>query len=196
MAKGYWIAHIDVRDAERYPDYVRLDTPVVARFGGRFLVRAGAYRAAEGPAKSRHVVVEFPDMAAAEACYRSEDYQEAAKIRQAASDSDIMMVEGLEGAEHPGAGGFWIVHIDVTDSEALAGYAAKAGPWLQGRGATYLVRGPVTAPETPQRAVAVLLAFDSYDAACAAYDHPDYAPLIAVRQAATTGELIIAEGMA
>ena len=94
MPKGYWIAHITVTDADAYPEYIRLDTPVVERFGGRFVVRGGQSSAPEGPVKDRHVVIEFPDYQTALDCYNSDEYQAAAKIRQGASDSDIVIVEG------------------------------------------------------------------------------------------------------
>ena len=96
MPKGYWIAHITVRDAERYPDYVKADTPVVAEHGGRFLVRGGQHTAPETPQRDRHVVVEFPSYQAALDCYNSPAYQAAARIRQSCADSDIVIIEGAE----------------------------------------------------------------------------------------------------
>jgi hypothetical protein len=40
MAKAYWIARVDVRDAERYKDYVSTAKPAFERYGAKFLVRA------------------------------------------------------------------------------------------------------------------------------------------------------------
>lgn len=94
MPKGYWMVHVTVTNPEKYAEYVRLDTPVVERFGGSFLVRGGTSEAPEAAQKDRHVVVEFPSYQAALDCYHSEDYQAAAKIRLAHSDSDIVIVEG------------------------------------------------------------------------------------------------------
>ena len=71
-----------------------MDTPIVASFGGRFLVRGGMSDAPEGPMKDRHVVVEFPSYDDAHACYHSDAYQNAAKIRMAHADSDVVIVEG------------------------------------------------------------------------------------------------------
>ena len=96
MPKGYWIAHVTVTDAAHYAEYVRLDSPVVEAYGGRFLVRGGRAVAPETEQRDRHVVVEFPDFDAALACYHSEDYQRAAAIRRETSDSDIVIVEGPE----------------------------------------------------------------------------------------------------
>jgi uncharacterized protein (DUF1330 family) len=95
--KGYWIVHITVTDAARYPEYVAADSPVIASFGGTFLVRAGRYEAPEGNARERHVVIEFPSYAAALACYRSPAYQAAARLRQAYAQSELVIVEGFSG---------------------------------------------------------------------------------------------------
>lgn len=94
MPKGYWMVHVTVTDAENYAEYVRLDTPVIGSFGGRFLVRGGRNDTPEAPQKDRHVIVEFPDYDTALACYRSDAYQAAAAIRMANADSDIVIVEG------------------------------------------------------------------------------------------------------
>ena len=94
MPKGYWIVHVTVTNPEEYAEYVRLDTPVVEEYGAKFLVRGGQSETPETPQKDRHVVVEFPDLAAAQNCYHSDGYQKAAKIRMAHSDSDIVIVEG------------------------------------------------------------------------------------------------------
>lgn len=95
MAKGYWIAHITVTNADTYPEYIRLDTPVIAQWGGTFLVRGGQSTTPESQMKDRHVVVEFKDYETALACYNSPEYQAAANIRRASADSDILIVEGV-----------------------------------------------------------------------------------------------------
>ena len=94
MPKGYIIAHITVTDPEAYPEYVRLDTPVLERLGGRFIVRGGPSEVVEGSANDRHVVIEFPDYAAAKAAYHDPEYQKIAEIRRASADSVIILVEG------------------------------------------------------------------------------------------------------
>ena len=96
MPKGYVIAQITVIDPERYREYVRLDTPVVARFGGRFLVRGGRSAALEGDILDRHVVIEFPDYDTALAFYHSDEYQRAAEIRRESAESRMLVVAGAE----------------------------------------------------------------------------------------------------
>ena len=99
MAKGYWIAHIDVTDAEAYQKYVAANAAAFAKFGARFLVRAGRSETVEGTSRSRHVVLEFPSYEAAVDCYHSPEYREAMAIRETASTGDLVIVEGYDGPQ-------------------------------------------------------------------------------------------------
>jgi uncharacterized protein (DUF1330 family) len=95
MPKGYWIARVDVRDAERYKDYVATAKPAFERFGANFLARGGNFTELEGQARTRNVVIEFPSLQAAVDCYNSPEYQAAAKIRQEVADAEMVVVEGV-----------------------------------------------------------------------------------------------------
>ena len=95
--KGYWIGHIDVTEPEGYKAYMAVDMAPFGKFGGRFLVRGGAREVPEGKARSRTVVLEFPSYDAALACYRSDDYQAAKKLRDGKADFDLVIVEGYGG---------------------------------------------------------------------------------------------------
>jgi uncharacterized protein (DUF1330 family) len=97
MPKGYWIAHVRVTDPERYKEYAAANAAPIRAHGGRFVVRGGTSQVRAGALKERHVVVEFPDYAAAKACYDSPEYQAAAKIRDAAGEVDLVVIEGYEG---------------------------------------------------------------------------------------------------
>ena len=95
MAKGYWIARVDVRDSERYKDYVSTAKPAFERFGANFLARGAALTELEGKARARNVVIEFPSVQHAIDCYNSPEYQAAAKIRQEVADAEMVIVEGI-----------------------------------------------------------------------------------------------------
>ncbi|CZT33908.1 DUF1330 domain-containing protein [Rhizobium sp. 9140] len=95
MAKGYWIARVDVRDAERYKDYVSAAKPAFEKYGAVFLARGGLAEKLEGDVRARNVIIEFPSMEAAVACYNSPEYQIAAAIRQEVADADMLVVEGV-----------------------------------------------------------------------------------------------------
>ncbi len=98
MAKGYWIGRIDVADEEAYRAYIAANAEPFAKYGARFLVRGGQLEAVEGEARSRNVVIEFPDYAAALACYRSPEYQAAKSLRDPISTGELVIIEGYEGA--------------------------------------------------------------------------------------------------
>ena len=99
MAKGYWLAQVDVTDPEGYKEYVAANQIAFRKFGARYVVRAGRHEAIEGNCRSRLVVIEFPDYEAALACYRSSEYQHAITLRLGRAVADIAVVEGYDGAQ-------------------------------------------------------------------------------------------------
>jgi len=99
MAKGYWIGRVEVSNEEGYKAYAAANPAIFKKFGGRFVVRAGKFECPEGHSRPRNVVIEFPDYAAALACYRSPEYQANAKIRRANAIADLIIVEGYDGPQ-------------------------------------------------------------------------------------------------
>ena len=100
MAKGYWIARIDVHDLESYKKaYVAHNGAVFNKYGAKFLVRGGAHESHEGPARARNVVLEFKDYETALACYRSSEYQALIKARAQHSEGEIVIIEGYDGPQ-------------------------------------------------------------------------------------------------
>ena len=95
MPKGYWIAHVDVTDAEAYKDYVAAAKIAFDKYGARFLARGGAYEATEGRGRARNVVIEFPSLKAAQDCYHSPEYEAARAIRHKFADAEMVLVEGI-----------------------------------------------------------------------------------------------------
>lgn len=95
MAKGYWIARVDVRDAERYKDYVAGAKIAFDKYGAKFLARGGVTEKVEGNGRARNVVIEFDSLATASACFHSPEYQAAAAIRRTVADGEIVLVEGI-----------------------------------------------------------------------------------------------------
>jgi uncharacterized protein (DUF1330 family) len=93
---AYVIADVrEVRDQDALVEYRRGNTDSVARHGGRFVVRGGEMELFEGEWDTRRIVViEFPDMATAREWYGSEDYAPLKTLRQSASDTNIILVDG------------------------------------------------------------------------------------------------------
>jgi len=96
MPKAYWIARVDVDDAETYKKYVETGKPAFERHKAKFLARGGKTEVLEGQARARNVVIEFPSMQDALACYHSPEYAAARKIRQSVSQGEFLLVEGVE----------------------------------------------------------------------------------------------------
>ncbi len=99
MAKGYWIAHVDVADPEAYKAYQSANAIAFAKYGARFLVRAGRNEPKDGALRSRHVVIEFKDYETARACWESEEYRRARAVREPVSQVDAVIVEGYDGPQ-------------------------------------------------------------------------------------------------
>jgi uncharacterized protein (DUF1330 family) len=99
MPKGYLIANVDVSDAEAYKAYVAENGVAFAKYGGRFLVRAGQREVPEGQFRARLVVLEFPSYQAASDCYHSPEYAKAIALRRGASVADIAVIEGYGGPQ-------------------------------------------------------------------------------------------------
>ena len=99
MAKGYWVAHIDVNDPEGYKAYVVAHDEAFRKYGARYLVRGGQSDTVEGKLRARHVVIEFSDYATALACYRSSEYERAKALRIGTAVLDILVTEGYDGAQ-------------------------------------------------------------------------------------------------
>jgi len=97
MAKAYWISAYDaINDADKMKAYAEAAGPALAEHGGRILARGGRSASFEGADKVRVVVVEFPSLEAAEACYASDAYRAAhAKLGDGA-DRDLFAVEGVD----------------------------------------------------------------------------------------------------
>ena len=96
MVKGYWIARVDVYNVDGYKDYVTANGPVFAKYGAKFLVRAGKFENPEGKARSRNVVIEFKDYETALACYKSPEYQALVAMRKPHGENDMVIIEGYD----------------------------------------------------------------------------------------------------
>jgi uncharacterized protein (DUF1330 family) len=83
-----------VRDPEALKAYSVLAAPVIAKMGGRFLVRGVAAQVHEAGLKERTVVVEFDSLEQAVATHNSAAYGEALAALGDAAERDFRIVEG------------------------------------------------------------------------------------------------------
>ena len=92
---AYLISDITVLDEERYAGYRARVSDQIRQFGGEYLVRGGKVEGLEGDWQpSRVVVVKFESIAAAKKWWGSEEYGELKALRQATTETKMIVVEG------------------------------------------------------------------------------------------------------
>ena len=100
---AYLVCLVRVDDPETYRKYTARTPALIAKHGGRFLVRGGDVETIEGPVfQDRLVVLEFPSKDAVRTFYRSPEYQEVMQHRTAASQATFLLADGVpEGLAAP-----------------------------------------------------------------------------------------------
>jgi uncharacterized protein (DUF1330 family) len=92
---AYLVGNIRVTDPVEYEEYRARVPAVIAAHGGRYVVRGGEMAVLEGDWPGpRTVVLEFPDMQRLMAFYDSPDYAPLRALRERASVSNLIAVEG------------------------------------------------------------------------------------------------------
>ena len=91
---------------------------------------------------------------------------------------------------------YWVARIDVHDPETYKLYVETARPAYARYNAKFLARGgKAEALEAAGRGRNVIIEFASMEDARACFDSPDYTAARAFRQKASTGEIILVEGV-
>ncbi|HEX4563304.1 MAG TPA: DUF1330 domain-containing protein [Solirubrobacteraceae bacterium] len=96
--KYYTLAELSVTERGWARDYVEQVTPMVERYGGRYLARTNAFEKLEGEREPAEVVllIEWPDEEAAGAFYESEEYRPYRERRLAGSRGEFLLVAGAD----------------------------------------------------------------------------------------------------
>lgn len=93
---AYVIFDVDIRDPERYQEFMSGVEPALEMAGARYLARGGAHKVHEGDWEPRRIVLlEFPSVEAWEAFYNGATYQGLKGVRDACSSARLVSVEGL-----------------------------------------------------------------------------------------------------
>ncbi len=93
---AYIIAAVEVTDAVGFDEYRRMAGPIVAAFGGKFVVRGGKVETLEGDwIANRLVVIEFESVERAKEWWASDEYRAAKELRQRTTKSKLLIVEGV-----------------------------------------------------------------------------------------------------
>jgi uncharacterized protein (DUF1330 family) len=96
--------------------------------------------------------------------------------------------------------GYIIGHIRVTDPDAYPEYVARDTPILEAHGGRFVIRGgrsetPEGSDEARAKDRHVVIEFDSYEAAKAAYEDPSYQEVAAIRRRSAESTMILVEGV-
>jgi uncharacterized protein (DUF1330 family) len=94
---AYAIGRLEMRNPAWVQEYGPKTAALVAKHGGKYLVRGETMERLEGAGTlpSLIVVLEFPSMAQAKAWYNDPEYAPLIRLRQSGSDLDFILVEGL-----------------------------------------------------------------------------------------------------
>jgi uncharacterized protein (DUF1330 family) len=97
---SYAVAHMRrITMGSAVVEYLQRIDATLAPFGGRFIVHGGEVEVLEGSWPGHLIVIEFPDRGRARAWYNSGVYQEIVTLRTGNSESDVIMVDGVD-SEH------------------------------------------------------------------------------------------------
>ena len=94
--RAYLVAVETVHDEELFAEYRKQVVATVDAFGGRFIARGGKQTVLEGQWQNpRTVIIEFPTREAAEAWYKSPDYQKIIGLRLKSTSGNLVILDGV-----------------------------------------------------------------------------------------------------
>ena len=96
MPKGYLVANIRVQDKEKFASFSGMAGPVIKDHGGKVLAKGPNAERHEGELTGNVMMIEFENIETARKFYFSEEYQTAKAIRDECSETDLMLIEGVE----------------------------------------------------------------------------------------------------
>jgi len=93
---AYVIADVEVTDPATYEEYRKGVPATIAAHGGRYVARGGAVEVLEGDwIPRRAVILEFPSVERIKAWYDSPEYRPLRELRKRASNSRLVIIEGI-----------------------------------------------------------------------------------------------------
>ena len=91
----YLMIEISIKNPEMYSGYVDKVFGLVSRYGGRYLARGGKITpVAGGWHPERVILIEFDSAEQVEKCFASAEYREIAPLREQATISRAIIVDG------------------------------------------------------------------------------------------------------
>jgi uncharacterized protein (DUF1330 family) len=91
----YIIIDSRVRDKDKYQQYIDQVSPIVTKYGGRYLVRGGNIRALGSWKPERIIVIEFPTENHVNDWLKSPEYKAIEPLREdGGADAKAILVDG------------------------------------------------------------------------------------------------------
>jgi uncharacterized protein (DUF1330 family) len=92
---AYVIVQVEVTDWDKFREYLKETPRVMAKYGGRYIARAGEMVIFEGDEQSKRVVlIEFPSLQKVKDWYYSEEYKQIKSLRKGAATGSLIAIDG------------------------------------------------------------------------------------------------------
>ncbi|MFS4583496.1 DUF1330 domain-containing protein [Phaeobacter sp. C3_T13_0] len=94
---AFLVSRIRVKDPAKMQEYAQAAGPTIASYGGQLVVRGTFAKPLLGEADDHQAttIIQFPDLAAIDACFSSPEYQALTALREAAGDMQLLAYEDL-----------------------------------------------------------------------------------------------------
>jgi len=94
---AYILVDVKIHNSIAYEEYKKLTPASIAAYKGKFIARGGATEILEGDwDPGRVVILEFPNKEQAKQWWNSTEYASARRMRQGASITKMILVEGVD----------------------------------------------------------------------------------------------------
>ena len=94
MNKGYLVTHLNVYKKKGFEKFRQMAGPTIAEYGGTVIVREPNPDIREGKNLDIALIIEFTHPETARKFYKSEKYQATKAVRDLASNTHLILVEG------------------------------------------------------------------------------------------------------
>lgn len=102
---AYMVIEAEIHDRERFALYAEAVAPLVAEYGGEYLVLGGLHEPLEGDFAGRRLVISrWPSLEHARRFWHSERYAEIRKLREGTGRFRVILLEGRGASGEPPAG--------------------------------------------------------------------------------------------
>ena len=93
---AYIIVDLEITDATLFEKYRARVVATIHAYGGKYLVRGGAYETLEGTWQPKRVIVlQFDSMARLKEWYSSKEYAPLIALRKKCAKTNVIAIEGV-----------------------------------------------------------------------------------------------------